>query len=220
MKIINKKDFAIKISGNHYFACDYVFSNVYGDEVFFEDDGGAMPLSDPEPDMFALDENSENNLLDTLPETPLDMISTLPDCTKKIEYMTEGSVLEEGDEGIYIRYGNDSAPMCIHIRRDGSVTLSNDDTDVAEIVFEKGKRNFIAIPESLIYGNGEGGGDTADSEEQSPIHLCVDTCEIENNMSAGGGSLSVSYSIEVNGMLAEVTDFTLTANTFGNDNKI
>lgn len=35
--------------------------------------------------------------------------------------------------------------MCIHIRNDGAVTLSGDDDDVAEFVFEKGKRNFIAL---------------------------------------------------------------------------
>ena len=32
-------------------------------------------------------------------------------------------------------------------------------------------------------------------------------------MTPHGGSLSVSYSIEVNGMLAEVSDFTITADS-------
>ena len=37
---------------------------------------------------------SEEVLRETLPETPFDALSTLPDCTKKIEYMTEGSLCD------------------------------------------------------------------------------------------------------------------------------
>lgn len=43
------------------------------------------------------------------------------------------------------------------------------------------------------------------------MNLCVSTEEINNHMTESGGSLTVSYSIEVNGIVAEVTDFTITA---------
>lgn len=203
MKIINKRDFAIKISGNHYFACDYVFSNVYGNSVFDEEEqNGILPV-----DITGGDD--ESVLLDTLPETHIDSLASLPECTKEVEYMTEGSVHEVNENDIFIRYGSDDAPMCIHIRDDGSVTLSGDEYDVAEIVFEKGKRNFIAIPASLF----ENQNTLLENMEdlQSPLNLCITTDEIKNNMTKDGGSLTVSYSIEVNGIVAEVTDFTLTA---------
>lgn len=203
MKILNKRDFSIRINGNHYFACDYVFSNVYGDSVFSD-----------EPDVFVEDDSlnfdTSELLRNTLPETPIDALTSLPECTKNIEYMTEGSVQKAEKDDIFIRYGSDESPMCIHIRNDGSVTLSGDDKDVAEIVFEQGKRNFIALPINLF-----GGENVSEYEEDmhAPINLCVTTNEIQNNMTEAGGSLSVSYSIEVNGMIAEVSDFTLTADS-------
>lgn len=206
MKILNKRDFSIKINGNHYFACDYVFSNVYGDSVFSEE------IESPSAD-FDISSNSQELLLDTLPETPLDALTTLPECTKEIEYMTEGTIHEEDTDDIFIRYGSDDSPMCIHIRKDGSVTLSGDEYDAAEIVFEQGKRNFIALPMSLLGGT----DDPEYSDLQSPLNLCVNTGEIKNNMTSDGGTLSVSYSIEVNGIVAEVSDFTITANSMNSD---
>lgn len=203
MKILNKRDFSIRINGNHYFACDYVFSNVYGDSVFSD-----------EPDVFVGDDgfnvDTSEVLRDTLPETPIDALTSLPECTKNIEYMTEGSVHKAEKNDIFIRYGSDESPMCIHIRNDGSVTLSGDDKDVAEIVFEQGKRNFIALPINLF---GDESAGKYEEDMHAPISLCVTTNEIQNNMTEAGGSLSVSYSIEVNGMVAEVSDFTLTADS-------
>lgn len=203
MKITNKRDFSIKISGNHYFACDYVFSNIYGDSVFSDDE--PAPLGD-----FLTPEENENMLLDTLPETHLDAISTLPESTKEIEFMTEGSVVSKDEDDIFIRYGNDDSPMCVHIRKDGSVSLSGEDSDYSEIVFEKGKRNYISLPVSAF----NDGIENAPEDLQSPLNLCIATDEITNNMTEKGGSLTVSYSIEVNGIIAEVTDFTITADRF------
>ncbi len=209
MKLINKRDFAIKISGNHYFACDYVFSNIYGESVFF-DENDRLPPSDLTG--FITEELNEECLKDTLPESPYDALSTLPDCTKEVEYMTEGSVLDASDDELYIRYGSDEAPMCIHIRADGSVTLSGDENDVAEIVFEEGKRNFIALPQN-VFTEEEAPAPSDAYEMHAPLHLCVSTDTIDNRMTSTGGTLKVSYSIEVNGILAEVTDFTITADT-------
>lgn len=230
MRICNKRDFAIKISGNHYFACDYVFSNIYGESVFFDDKDayagadfvGLADAADKSDkgfsELYPSAESADEMLRETLPETPFDALSTLPDCTKKIEYMTEGSVLErENDrrDGLYIRYGSDDSPMCVHIREDGSVSVSGDEADTAEIVFEQGKRNFIALPESLFTKDAPLGVPYAvpsdGYERHAPIHLCVSTEKIDNRMTPHGGSLSVSYSIEVNGMIAEVSDFTITA---------
>ncbi len=231
MKIYNKRDYAIKISGNHYFACDYVFSNIYGESVFSDEwdspSGAAFagaadaPMPDSAagfPVAYPSEAISEEVLRETLPETPFDALSTLPDCTKKIEYMTEGSLCDREipeRDGLYIRYGSDDAPMCVHIREDGSVSVSGDEADTAEIVFEQGKRNFIALPEALFSGDSPFGAppDSDAYERHAPIHLCVSTEKIDNRMTPHGGSLSVSYSIEVNGMLAEVSDFTITADS-------
>lgn len=209
----NKRNFAIKISGSHYFACDYVFSNIYGESVFADepapaDSAGYFDVGSSAASIGAYDDR-EASLMDTLPQTPYDALITLPDCTKEIEFMTEGSVTEAGGNGIFIRYGSDESPMCIHIRNDGAVTLSGDDDDVAEFVFEKGKRNFIALSEA--YFSGFNGTQPEDVEIHTPLNLCVSTEEINNHMTESGGSLTVSYSIEVNGIVAEVTDFTITA---------
>lgn len=212
----NDRSFAIKITGNHFFACDYVFSNVYGESVFFDDAPSGVPAdgdlaSCPTP--FELSESAEKALRDTLPETPFDALSTLPDCTKRVEYMTEGMILSLAsvrDDGLYIRYGSEESPMCLHIRADGSVSVSGDERDTGEMVFEEGKRSFIALPENLFSDetpSGPGDG----YEKHTPFHLCVSTESIDNQMTADGGSLSVRYSIEVNGMIAEISDFTLTA---------
>ncbi len=216
MNLGNNRSFAIKITGNHFFACDYVFSNVYGESVFFDDAPPSVPAdgdlsSCPTP--LELSESTERTLRDTLPETPFDALSTLPDCTKKVEYMTEGAILSLSalrDDGLYIRYGSEESPMCIHIRADGSVSVSGDETDTGEIVFEEGKRNFIALPESLFSGEIPNAPDDG-YEKHTPFHLCVSTESIDNKMTESGGSLSVRYSIEVNGMIAEISDFTLTA---------
>lgn len=210
MKIANKRDFAIKISGNHYFACDYVFSNIYGDSVFMDEETA------PSADYFPSIKESESLLLDTLPETHIDTISSMPECTKEIEYMTEGSVISDEKNDIFIRYGGDDSPMCLHIRNDGAVSLSGEEFDSAEIIFEKGKRNYISLPLSLF--NDTPKDQSIPEDLQSPLNICVSTEDIKNNMTKNGGSLSVSYSIEVNGIVAEVTDFTLTADEFTHPN--
>ena len=48
--------------------------------------------------------------------------------------------------------------------------------------------------------------------------LCLSAECVENNITEYGGSLHVSYSIEVNGICAEVTDFTLTATSVNANN--
>ena len=72
--------------------------------------------------------------------------------------------------------------------------------------FEKDKRNYICLPESLFTEDS-----AEENENQSPIMLCLTAECVENNLKEDGGVLHVSYSIEVNGITAEVTDFTLTA---------
>jgi hypothetical protein len=221
MKIINKSDFTIKISGRHYFACDYIFSNVYGESVFTDDDESALP--DEEPYSLLSDEKNSLLLEDTLPFTQYDELKTMPDCTKKVEFITEGSLINTDSDGLFIRYGDDECPMCVHIRKDGTVTLSGSENDVAEIVFEEGKRNYIALEDSAFLDSDPGPrSEDAEDAMHSPISLCVDTSEINNKMSEHGGSLSVKYSIEINGMIAEVTSFTITASSMvkntGNQN--
>ncbi len=201
----------IKIAGKHYFACDYVFSNVYGESVFF-DDSDEQPAS-PSLVFSPAENNTEENLRMTLPETPLDTLSSLPACTREINFASSGTVLPVSGDGTYIRYGSDQSPMCIHIRPDGSISVTGDEEDLAEIVFEDGKTNHIALQASLF--SEEYANDPALSDIGSPFHLSVSTSEIRNRMTENGGTLTIRYSIDVNGMLAEVSDITLTADRLG-----
>ena len=136
-------------------------------------------------------------------------LSTLPDVNKEIEYSTLGTLQSDGKGGYLIRYSGDFSPICIHAEN-GKVTLNGQEDDFSELVFEKGKRNYICLPESIFSEEY-----TEDNENQSPIMLCLSAECVENNLKEDGGVLHVSYSIEVNGITAEVTDFTLTA-TLGN----
>ena len=132
-------------------------------------------------------------------------LSTLPEVNKEIEYSTLGTLQSDGKGGYLIRYSGDFSPICIHAEN-GKVTLNGQEDDFSELVFEKGKRNYIVLPESIFSEES-----AEDNENQSPITLCLSAECVENNLKENGGVLHVSYSIEVNGITAEVTDFTLTA---------
>lgn len=141
-----------------------------------------------------------------------------PTAAKKIEYMTEGSLCDRETpehDGLYIRYGSDDAPCAYTSATTAVFRSAAMKRTRREIVFEQGKRHFIALPESLFSKEAPFADafaeDTDTYERHAPIHLCVSTEKIDNRMTPHGGSLSVSYSIEVNGMIAEVSDFTLTA---------
>ena len=101
------------------------------------------------------------------------------------------------------------------------MTLNGEDDDFSELVFETGKRNYVALPESLF-------GETCPSlsraepdenceDRQSPLQLCINTRNIDADMTEDGGSLKLSYSIEVNGITAESSDIVLTANPQNTD---
>lgn len=206
MKTNENRDHMIRITGKHYFACDYVISNVYGDSVFFEEGDAPPPVDTP----FMTGEIMEENLKQTLPETPLGSLFTLPEMTREITYLSTGSVRHTVRDGTFIRYGSDEHPMCLHIRADGSVTLSSDVKDLGEMIFEPGQKTYIALQAAAFAepGTFEQG---ADDDMHSPLHLGVKTEELQVRFSARGGSVRVRYVIDVNGILAEVTDFTLTA---------
>ncbi len=130
----------------------------------------------------------------------------MPECRKEIEYSTVGTLQSDGNGGVLIRYSGDFTPICIHAQNT-KISLNGQDDDFSELVFETGKRNYIALPESLFTED----ENVPENENQSPIMLCLSAECVENNITDCGGSLHVSYSIEVNGITAEVTDFTLTA---------
>ena len=212
MKIMHlPQEVSISISGKHYFGCDYIFSNIYGSSVFSEEEN-SVPTSfedlekvakDPESGDFSsesLDEFIEESSSDTLD------LSTMPECRKEIEYSTVGTLQSDGNGGVLIRYSGDFTPICIHAQNT-KISLNGQDDDFSELVFETGKRNYIALPESLFTED----ENVPENENQSPIMLCLSAECVENNITDCGGSLHVSYSIEVNGICAEVTDFTLTA---------
>ena len=212
MKIMHlPREVSISISGKHYFGCDYIFSNIYGSSVFSEED--RMPVvNDEDLEKVAKNPESGDFSSETLDEFieenssgELDL-STMPECNKEIEYSTVGTLQSDGSGGVLIRYSGDFTPICIHADST-KISLNGQDDDFSELVFETGKRNYIALPESLFKDD----ENAAENENQSPIMLCLSAECVENNITDNGGSLHVSYSIEVNGICAEVTDFTLTA---------
>ena len=211
MKITHlQKEVSINICGKHYFGCDYIFANIYGSSVFSEDDSKEACRDenlgeiskDPESGDFSRETLEEFISSDT-GET-LDL-STLPDVNKEIEYSTLGTLQSDGNGGYLIRYSGDFTPICIHAEN-SKVTLNGQEDDFSELVFEKDKRNYICLPESLFTEDLQ-----EENENQSPIMLCLTAECVENNLKDDGGVLHVSYSIEVNGITAEVTDFILTA---------
>lgn len=211
MKITHlPKEVSISISGKHYFGCDYIFANIYGSSVFSEEEYHSAPT---EESLGEISKNPESGdySRETLEEFinsdssgSLDL-STLPDVNKEIEYSTLGTLQNDGNGGYLIRYSGDFTPICIHAQN-GKITLNGQEDDFSELVFEKGKRNYICLPESLFIEE-----EQEENENQSPIMLCLSAECVENNLQEDGGVLHVSYSIEVNGITAEVTDFTLTA---------
>ncbi len=220
MKIMHlPQEVSISISGKHYFGCDYIFSNIYGSSVFNEDDSAA---DFPAEDLEKVAKNPErgdfsNETLDEfINEDSGDILdlSTMPECRKEIEYSTVGTLQSDGSGGVLIRYSGDFTPICIHAES-AKISLNGQEDDFSELIFEKGKRNYIALPESLFTEE-----NAEENENQSPIMLCLSAECVENNITEYGGSLHVSYSIEVNGICAEVTDFTLTATSVNTNNHL
>lgn len=211
MKIAHlPKEVSISISGKHYFGCDYIFANIYGSSVFSEEETQSSPIEenlseiskDPESGDFSRETLEEFISSDS--GASLDL-STLPEVNKEIEYSTLGTLQSDGNGGFLIKYSGDFTPICIHAQ-DSKITLNGQEDDFSELVFEKDKRNYICLPESLFTEDSQ-----EENENQSPIMLCLTAECVENNLKEDGGVLRVSYSIEVNGITAEVTDFTLTA---------
>lgn len=215
MKITHlPKEVSISINGKHYFGCDYIFANIYGSSVFSEEENRAI-LHEDNLGEISKDPESGDFSKETLEEfissdsgDVLDL-STLPDVNKEIEYSTLGTLQSDGNGGYLIKYSGDFTPICIHAQ-DGKITLNGQEDDFSELVFETDKRNYICLPESLFSEDTH-----EENENQSPIMLCLTAECVENNLKEDGGVLHVSYSIEVNGITAEVTDFTLTVASGG-----
>ncbi len=214
------REVSIKIKGSHYFGCDYIFSNIYGSAVFTESDcpDGTFyddPMNDiisddPEKGDFS-EKTLERFIEDSECSDMLDLVS-LPECNKEIEYSTLGTLTSDGSGGVYIRYSGDFSPICMHVSNNGYVTLNGEEDDFSELIFEQGKRNYVALPESLFIEQPVADdGSSEENDTQSPLQLCISTRNIDSDLTENGGSLSLSYSIEVNGITAECTDITLTA---------
>ncbi len=214
---LKDREVSISIKGTHYFGCDYIFSNVYGSAVFTDTepmDYVETPMDDLLSDDPIKGDYSEKTLDRFIEDSRSDAdIYSLPDCSKEIEYSTLGTLCSDGAGGVYIRYSGDFSPICMHISRDGRVTLNGEDDDFSELVFEPGKRNHVSLPESL-FSDGPTGENVPDEEAdlQSPLQLCVSTKSIDSDLTENGGRLCLSYSIEVNGITAETSDIILTAN--------
>ncbi len=211
MKITHlPKEVSISISAKHYFGCDYIFSNIYGSSIFSEEDRRESETASELQEMSKNPEYgdySDSTLDEFINENSGDSLelATMPDCNKEVEYSTLGTVQSDGDGGVLIRYSGDFTDICIHVEKE-KMTLNGQEDDFSELIFEKGKRNYIALPETLFTEE-----PAEQNENQSPIMLCLSAECVDSDLTEDGGSLHVSYSIEVNGITAEVTDFTLTA---------
>lgn len=201
-----QKNAVITINGKHFFGCDYIFSNIYGSSVFTEEnkDYKENRLSDyriavdPEKGDFSPETFEEFIKYDS---NPFDL-SSMPESTNKIEYSINGTYEFDGQSAT-IRYEGDFSPICIHVN-DDTMHLSGQEDNFSELIFQSGKRNYVVLPESLFTEI-----IMEENENQSPLTLCIDTKQMENNLSEHGGSLSINYSIEVNGIIAEVTQINL-----------
>lgn len=199
--------YTISIKGHHFFACDYVFSNIYGSGVFSEDYNPLDEIAENElfanPEVSALSEKTlEQFSKDS--DMPYD-ISTMPDSIKEIEYSTQGEVKFCDNGSVTIRYSGDFSPICMKVSQ-GTLSLSGQDDDFSELLFEAGKRNFVALPETLFSN-----ADASENENQSPLQLCLDTKKITLSNDGENIKVEAQYSIEVNGIIAEVSNFVLCA---------
>ncbi len=203
----NTQSAVITIKGKHFFGCDYIFSNIYGSSVFTEENKNLsetiLPTDkitmDPEkgdfsPETFEQFVKYDNDLFELL---------SMPETTNEIEYSIEGTFEYHGHGSATIRYEGDFSPICIH-SFENTMHLSGQEDDFSELIFESGKRNYVVLPESLFTDL-----IIEENENQSPLTLCIDTKYIQNDLSRNGGKFYISYSIEVNGIIAEVTELTI-----------
>ncbi len=78
-----------------------------------------------------------------------------------------------------------SNPYLLSILREGSVSTA--------LVFEEGKRHLCVYQTPYF-----------------PIELCITTLSLENTLSYEGGRMNAEYLVEMNGILAEKTNITVT----------
>lgn len=79
---------------------------------------------------------------------------------------------------------DESVPGLVSMIREGNVNTV--------LIFEEGKRNICAY-----------------ETEYMPFEICIHTYNIDNQITRGGGTLSLDYVIEIHGSAAERTKFTL-----------
>lgn len=78
-----------------------------------------------------------------------------------------------------------SSPSLVTILREGSVSTA--------LVFEEGKRHLCVYQTPYF-----------------PIELCITTLSLENTLTYNGGRMNAEYLVEMNGILAEKTNITIT----------
>ncbi len=75
----------------------------------------------------------------------------------------------------------------------GLVSILREGTVSTALVFEEGQRHHCVYETPYF-----------------PIELCVKTLELDNTLSFDGGSFHAAYLVEMNGLLAEKTEITVT----------
>ena len=211
----------LRIHGRHSVYTPYLFSNLYGQPLrensetagSSSDSGPACSLNDLLDDGFYEFPTTEklmfhnSAVFDTM-KTILENLSQAPVCSDteqpngEVEYYTDGELLSTAEQGIVIRYGEDS-PVCVELKADGLVVINCDNIGDSCMIFESGKRHMIGMPKVTVLS------DLADDSDRTQAQMCVSTDEIHNSVTDGGGTLHIAYTVEINGSKAERTDFTM-----------
>ncbi len=117
--------------------------------------------------------------------TSLTTECTVADKGGKIEIEYNESEITGMDGSVTKVVFDKSNPALVSILREGSVSTA--------LVFEEGKRHLCVYQTPYF-----------------PIELCITTLSLENTLSYDGGRMNAEYLVEMNGILAEKTDITIT----------
>ncbi len=202
--------YRIKISGEHFFTDNFLFSNFYGNEMFKGSAGGVFRINpfirSPEPYSYCRPRDGYDDFADT---SKIDF----PSCDEAfqksginsvpahVECTATGNVSFFPDGKISIEYF-DKMPVIIYISKDNIVNVINENSPITYMTFESEKRNFQNITLKNTFF-------PFSKNEIVMLEFCVNTEKITNTLSPDGGILDIEYTLEVSLCETEKTHFTL-----------
>ena len=134
-------------------------------------------------------------------ETDATELLTAEDVTEESSTLTtdctvadKGGKLEiEYEESEITGMDGSTTKLFFDTREPGLVSLLREGSVSSAFVFEAGRRHLCVYNAPCF-----------------PIELCVDTKELQNNLTYHGGSFHAVYLVEMNGVLAERAEVTIT----------